>query len=260
MDTVFFRRVAASFALVVLVLTATVSTEVRAQIPAVDPAATQILRRMTDYLSGLQQFSVHTESTLEDQLDSGQRVDFDVAANALVRRPNKLRAERVGELLNQVFYYDGDTLTLYNPSDGVYATQPAPGTIEKLLDYTRETLGFAIPASDLVYRNAFAILMQDVTSAVVVGKATIGGVVCRHLAFRRPDADFQVWVADGDPPLPCKYVVTDTSTPGLISTVTVMSNWNVAPAAPDSEFKFVPPKGAQSITFMPLDETSAFGR
>jgi hypothetical protein len=246
--------------LTVLVLAATVSTEARAQAPAVDPTAVETLRRMTDYLSGLEQFSVHTESTLEDQLDSGQRVDFDVAANALVRRPNKLRAARVGELINQVLYYDGESLTLYDPSEGVYATQPAPGTIEEMLDYTRETLGFTIPASDLVYRNAFAILMQDVTSGAVVGKATIEGVVCHHLAFRRPDADFQVWVADGEQPLPCKYVVTDTSTPALISTVTVMSDWNVDPAAPDSEFKFVPPKGAKSIMFMPLDETSAFGR
>ena len=45
-----------------------------------DPAATQILKRMTDYLGGLKQFSVHTQNTLEDMLDSGHRVDFDVSA------------------------------------------------------------------------------------------------------------------------------------------------------------------------------------
>jgi len=69
-----------------------------------------------------------------------------------------------------------------------------------------------------------------------------------------------VWVTEGDRPLPCKYVVTDTSTPALVSTVTVMSNWNLAPKAPDTAFKFVPPEGAQAISFMPLEETSGFGR
>jgi len=244
-----------------LALSFMATTNVRAQEPWVDPAAVETLRSMTDYLGELPGFSVHTESTLEDLLDSGQRVDFDVAANVVVRRPNQLRAERSGEAIDQVFYYDGDKLTLYNPSDGVYATQPAPETIEGLFDYTRESLGLVIPVSDLVYRNAFAILMEHVTSATVVGKAMIGGVTCVHLAFRRADAaDFQVWVADGDRPLPCKYVFTDTSTPGHVSTVTVMSKWDVNPEAGADQFEFVPPAGAKSISFLPLDETGDFGR
>ncbi len=46
-----------------------------AEAPAVDPAAVQALRKMTDYVSTLEQFRVHTQSTLEDVLDSGQRID-----------------------------------------------------------------------------------------------------------------------------------------------------------------------------------------
>ena len=252
MNTLNFRKAAALFALGVLVLSATVSTEVRAQAPAVDPAATQILQRMTDYLGSLQKFSVHTQNTLEDVLDSGHRVDFDVSADVIISRPNKLHAERKGELIDQVFYYDGKTLTLYNPSDKVYATEPAPGTIEEMLDFARESLGLIVPAADLVYRNAFPLLMQDVTMAVVVGKSVIGGVKCDHLLFSRPGVDFQVWVADSGQPLPYKYVVTDTGTPARLSITTVMSDWNVAPAVADARFTFVPPKGAKPITFMPL--------
>ena len=135
-------------------------TEVRAQAAGVDPAAVEILQRMTKYVSSLEHFSLHAENTFEDLLESGQRVDFDISANVVVRRPNKIRAERIGELIHQVFYYDGKSLTLYRPSDGVYATQPAPGTIEELLDHVREGLGMNIPVSDLVYRNSFAILIR----------------------------------------------------------------------------------------------------
>jgi len=53
MRTLNFRRAAVLLTLGVLALSATVSTEVRAQAPAVDPAATQILKRMTDYLGSL---------------------------------------------------------------------------------------------------------------------------------------------------------------------------------------------------------------
>lgn len=240
----------------VLALSLIVSQQVRAQAAAVDPAATQALQRMTDYLGGLKQFSVHTQNTLEDLLDSGQRIDIDISANVIISRPNRLRAERRGELLDQVFYYNGNSLTLHNPSENVFATEPAPATIEEMLDYTRESLGLIIPAADLIYSNAYSLLMQGVTSATVVGKAVINGVTCEHLAFSRPDVDFQVWVADGEQPLPCKYVVTDTSTPALISITTVMSDWNVAPAVADAGFAFVPPAGAMAISFMPLDAGS----
>jgi hypothetical protein len=100
----------ALFALGVLALSATVCTEVRAQ--AVDPAAPQTLQRMTDYLGSLQKFSLHTQNTLEDVLDSGHRVDFEVSANVVVSRPNKLQAERRGDVIDQIFYYAGKPLPL----------------------------------------------------------------------------------------------------------------------------------------------------
>ena len=218
----------------------------------VDPGAVQILQRMTDYLGSLQTFSVHTQNTLEDELDSGQRIDLDVSADVVVSRPNQLLAERKGDLIDQSFFYNGESLTLYNPSDKVYATESAPGTIEEVLDFARESLGLIVPVADLVYRNAYTLLMQDVTFAVIVGKAVIGGVKCNHLLFSRPGVDFQLWVADSGQPLPYKYVVTDTGVTARLSVTTVMSDWNAAPTVADAQFTFVPPKEAKLIQFMPF--------
>ena len=243
-----------------LPLSGTLSAEAPAQAPAVDPAATQILQRMTDYIGSLKQFSVNTQGTMEDLDDSGHRVDFDVSARAIVSRPNKLLAERRGDLIEQNFYYDGKTTTLCNPSDKVYATVPAPATIDGTLHYVRDSLGLVIPIGDLVYSNAFPLLMQDVTYAAVVRKAYINGVKCDHLTFSRPGVDFQVWVADRGNPVPMKYVVTDTGTPALLSISTVLSDWNLAPAVPDARFTFVPPQGAKPITFMPLYTTTNTNR
>lgn len=223
----------------------------------VDPVAVSILYKMTSYMQGLEDFSVQTNTTLEDLLDSGQRVDFDVAAISTIRRPNKIRAQRTGGQFDQIFYYNGKTLTLFNPDDAVYATQSAPGTIEELLDFARMDLGLTIPIADLVYRNAYAILMKGVTSATVIGQTTIEGVHCDHLAFRQPGVDFQLWVASGDQPLPCKYAVTDTSTPALLSTVSVTSDWNLSPNSSDAVFDFVPPEGATAVSFLPADNASS---
>ena len=227
---------------------------------AIDPAAVETIKRMTDYLGGLKQFAVHTQTTYEDELAEGQRVDYDVSANVLIRRPNKLASSRTGELVSQHFFYDGKALTLYNRDANVYATRPVPGTIEDVLDYGREELGLYIPAQDLMYSNAFTLMTQNLTSATVVGKTVIAGKVCQHLALRHHDVDFQLWVADGNQPLPCKYTVTDTSTPANISVSTVMNDWNTDLEIADSKFSFTPPGDAEKIDFMPLDKTSGSGQ
>ena len=210
---------------------------------------------MTDYLNSLKNFSLSTQVTIEDLLESGHRVDFDVSTRVLISRPNKLRAERKGDVIDQIFYYDGKTLTLYNATDKLYATEAAPGTIEDLLKFAHDALGLVTPAADMVYRDAFPLMMKDVTFAAVVGKGFIGGVKCDHLLFSRPGVDFQIWVAESGWPLPYKYVVTDTASAARISVSTVMSNWNVAPAVTQGQFKFVAPKGAKQIVFLRMDNT-----
>jgi hypothetical protein len=234
-------------ALGVLALSTAVGTDALAQAPAVDPVAVQKLKRMGDYLDGLQQFSVETQSIIEEMRYSGHRVDFDLAAQVTVKRPNKLSAARSGQLLNEQLYYDGTTLTLYRPSDKTYATATAPATIEKMIDFARETVGILLPAADLVYRGATPLMLQDVSLATVVGKTSVGGVSCDHLLFSRPGVDFQIWIAEGNQPLPCKYVVTEMDTPSKLSITTFLSGWNVSPAVQDAQFKFVPPKDARAI-------------
>ena len=104
---------------------------VEAQAPGVEPQADKLLRRMTDYIGGLRQFSVDTHSTIEVVMPSGQKLQFENGASLSVQRPNKLFARRRGELTDQALYYDGKALTLHNPNDKVYATVPAPCPISR---------------------------------------------------------------------------------------------------------------------------------
>jgi hypothetical protein len=249
-------KMATVCALWVLALSAAVSMEARAQEPAVDPDAVEILRHAMEFLGGLEQFSVDAQTTFEDVLDSGHRVDFELSGTALVSRPNQLLSERHGDGIDQIFYYDGETLTLYNPHDKVWAQEPAPGTIEEMFQFAYDWLGIGTPISDLVHRDVFPLLMQDVDFAVVVGKEVIRGIRCDHLLFSRPDVDFQIWVADRGPPLPLKYVVTDTTTPELLSVAAFMSNWDLEPTVPDEAFTFVPPEGTKEITFVKAETSS----
>ena len=94
----------------------------------------------------------------------------------IVKRPNKLRAARVDGTIDQRFFYNSKTLTLYNPAQKVYATEATADTVERMIDFAPRRRNPA-PGSHLLYRNAFPLLIQDVTLAAVVGKTVIGGVM-----------------------------------------------------------------------------------
>ncbi|MBM9513965.1 DUF2092 domain-containing protein [Desulfogranum marinum] len=218
----------------------------------IDPVATAILKRMSDFIGKTKQFTVTTENTLEYLLDSGHRIDIDVLANVIVSRPNNLRAERRGKLVDQIFYYNGNVLTLYHPETNLYATESVPENYLELFRYMANTLGFAVPVSDLILEGSYSLLMEDVTLAAYLGRSNINGVLCDQLLFSRPGVDFQVWVAVGDQPFPYKYVVTDTSAPDRMSIRTTMRDWNFTPELKKTEFTFTPPDGAHKIEFLPF--------
>lgn len=225
------------------------SVNVGSAISDVDQEAVDKLRNTLDYLSNLKRFSVETQNTLEDLDDLGHRLDYEIASKLVVRRPNKVQAERHGSFYSDKFYYDGASFTMYNYKENMYVTDAAPGTIEEMLHTARDTYGISAPLADLIYNNSFDLLIYQVNYAAVIGKEIIDKVKCDHLLFSRPGVDFQVWVAENGAPLIYKYVVTDTSTPELLGFTTVMHNWNTTSTLSDKEFNFVPPKGAKKIEF-----------
>jgi hypothetical protein len=222
-----------------------------AQPAGIDPQATAILKRSMDFLAGLKAFSVEADSTIEATLTSGQKLQFDSASTVTLQRPDKLVARRAkGDVVEQSYYYDGKTLTLFNPREKYYATLKAPPTIEQALDFARDTLDVVAPAGDLLYRDAYEMLMQDTTAGFVVGKSFVGGVRCDHLAFRKADVDWQIWIQEGATPLPRKYVITSTKEAGTPDFTVLMHKWNVAPQITGGMFVFKPPQGAKRVDFL----------
>ena len=216
----------------------------------IDNSATAILKQMSDYLADLPQFSVNTQNTLEDLLASGHRIDLDVSAKVSLSRPNKLRSERKGLMIDQVFYYNGNQMTLFSPTHNLYATVDAPDTYFGLFKHLHEKIGFSLPIADLVHTDVYSLLMQDVSMALLIGETYINGVACNHLLFSRPGVDFQIWINKAGKPLPLKYVVTDTALQPGLSVSTLLEDWDVEPELKDVDFEFIPPEDSQMIEFI----------
>jgi len=229
------------------------SGEAGVEFSNLDVEAMDKLQNALDYLSNLKQFSVKVQSTLEDMDGFGHRVDYEMASKVVLKRPNKLRTEQHGGWYDQTFYYNGESITMYHSKENVYATGPAPENIDEMFHFARDTYGISAPVSDLLYTNAFELLSYEINYAVVVDMELINEVECDHLLFSRPGVDFQIWVAKDGAPLPYKYVITDTTTPELLSYTIVMRDWNIAPIVSKKEFNFKPPHGANVIEFQKLD-------
>ena len=222
-----------------------------AQPAGIDPQATKLLKASTDFLAGQQRMSLEARNTLEVVLHSGQKIQFDHAARMSMQRPDKLRADRVGDLVEQSFYYDGKSLTMFSPGEKSYATVAAPGTLEEMLDFARTRLDIVAPAGDLLYKDAYDILMTDVTQGFVVGKGIVEGVRCDHLAFRAPHVDWQIWIQEGKEPLPRKLVITTRDQASAPQFSVVVTKWNLKPKFTPQTFSFKAPDGAKQTEAVP---------
>lgn len=233
------------------------SPTVHSQPAGMDPQAEKLLRRMSDYLAGRQQFSVTTENTIEVVLTSGQKLQFDSPATVTVWRPNRMRANRKGDIVNQEFFYDGKNLTLYNPKENLYATVAAPATLDGMLDFAREKLDIIAPGAEFLYQNFAEKMLKEATSGFVVGQSVVGGVKSTHLAFRGAEVDWQIWVEDGARPVLRKYILTSKKVAGEPQFTVVVRGWDLAPKLSDRAFSFAPPKGAKKIEFLALTGEAA---
>ena len=227
------------------------SLAVQAQPAGIAPEAQRLLKASTDFVASQKQFSAETRNTLEVVLKSGQKIEFNHVARMSAQRPNKLRAERTGDLVNQVFLYDGKTLTLYNPQEKVFAQVPAPDTLEGMLEFARTKLDIVAPAGDLIFKNAYERLMDGVTDGFVVGKAVIEGVRCDHLAFRAPQVDLQIWIQEGAQPLPRKFVITTRDLDNAPQFAVTVTKWNLKPTFGPQTFAFTPAAGVKQVNFLP---------
>ena len=83
----------------------------------------------------------------------------------------------------------------------------------------------------------------------MVEKTTTLGTPAYHVAAKTPTVDFQVWIAEGDQPLPLRVVLTYKNTRGEPEFRAQFSDWKVDIQPSDTLFAFTPPAGVRRIPF-----------
>ncbi len=212
----------------------------------IDPAAIDALNKMGTYLRTLPAFQVTTEVTTDDVTDDGQTIQSNTSVDLIAVRPDRLRAEITGRDRHQILYFDGKNFTMYGQHVNYYATVPAPATIGELVDKLNDKYGIELPLVDLFRWGTDDTAVKKILSAMDVGPAGVDGITCEQYAFHQQDIDWQIWIQQGDFPLPRKLVIRTLTDPARPQFSEVLS-WNLAPSFDETTFTFTPPPGAERI-------------
>jgi len=213
--------------------------------------ARAILMRMAEFIARTGSFSVAVRDSYDVYQKSGQKIEFSEMRKITMVRPDRLRIEveeSSGD--SHMLLFDGKELTMATPNRKVYARTPKPGTIDDAVVFFISDLGMKLPFSVLLKTTAPKELDQKTQTLDYVERTTIFGAPAHHLAGRTASVDYQIWIADGDQPLPQRLVLTYRKEKGQPQFRAQFSDWNLAAETPASLFEFVPTAGMHKIAFL----------
>jgi hypothetical protein len=170
--------------------------------------AKKILKAMSDFLGAQKNLSFSFDSVFEVVTPTDQKLGLASSGAATLSRPDKIRFARSGGFVDYEILYDGKTLTFLGKNVNLFAQVAAPGTVDQLVDTLQDKYHRHMPGADLLMSNSYDELMQDVYDSKDLGSGVINGVECDSLAFRKNDVDWQIWIAQGERPYPCQFVIT----------------------------------------------------
>ena len=210
-----------------------------------------LLKAMSDYLAAQKALSMSYDSVFEVVTDQGQKLQVATSGTIALTRPDKIRTTRKSGFADTEMVFDGKTLSFLGKGKNAYVQTEAPGTIDTLIDQLRDKFHRQLPGADFLLSNSYDALMTDVTDVKDLGSGVIGGQECDHLAFRAKDTDWQIWIAQGANPYPCRYVITSKGVDQAPQFSMTVRDWKAD--AGQADFSFKPPQGATKLDVKDLE-------
>ncbi|MFL6730903.1 MAG: DUF2092 domain-containing protein [Sphingomicrobium sp.] len=209
--------------------------------------AKALLKAMSDYLAAQKTISMAFDSTFEVVSKDHQKLQLATSGTVELNRPDKIHTTRKSGFSDTEMVFDGKTVSLLGKGQNAYVQAEAPGTIDNLIDQLRDKFHRQLPGADLLQSNVYDTLMADVTDIKDLGSGVINGQECDHLAFRAKDTDWQIWIAQGEHPYPCRYVITSKDVDQAPQFTMEIRDWKAGGSAAASDFTFTPPAGAKKL-------------
>jgi hypothetical protein len=212
-----------------------------------DANAKRLFKAMSDYMAAQNAISFDYDTYLEVVTKENQKLGLASFGTTTLNRPDKIRATRKGGFADVEMVFDGKTLTMLGKDANAYTQVQAPGTIDQLVDELRDKYHRPVPGADLLMSNVYDQLMPEVVDSKDLGSGVIGGVECDHLAFRTKEVDWQIWIAQGNRPYPCRYVITSTQINGSPQYTVDVMRWKTGAEVASDRFTLNLPANAKKL-------------
>jgi hypothetical protein len=208
--------------------------------------ALKIFSRSTQFIEAAPAFSASGHAGGELLMENGQLIEHGTSFTVTFVRPAKLYLKlnsRDGSGATMVF--DGETVTAASSIDNrhIYDTTAQQGDVNDSLDLLSRKSG---GSRELAYflTEQMTKTLTTVQTGFSLGKSTIDGVLCDHLALRSETRDLQVWIERGDEPRPWRILITHREKPEKPRFWIQFNEWNFSPELSESTIKYTPPEGA----------------
>lgn len=209
--------------------------------------AKALFKAMSDYLAAQKSFSFDSDTSLEVVTTQKQKIALVSSGTVTLSRPDKVRISRAGGFATVEILFDGKMLTAVDKSAKKYAQTEIPGTIDNLIDVLRDKYNRPVPGADLLLSDLYGELMPQVVDVKDLGSGVIRGIECDHFAFRTKEVDWQIWIAQGARPHPCRYVITSKKVTGWPQYTLDIWGWKAGTEVASDSFKLEIPTGAKQL-------------
>jgi hypothetical protein len=216
--------------------------------------AKKILRAMSDFLAAQKSMSADFDTVLEVVTPTDQKLGLASSGTVTLVRPDKIRVTRSGGFADFEILYDGKALTLLGKNANLYTQVATPGTVDQLIDGLRDKFKRPLPGADLLLSDSYDQLIQDVYDSKDLGSGVVNGVECDTVAFRKNDVDFQIWVAQGQHPYPCRFVVTSSQAKGDPQYTIQFRDWKFGNDVAADDFAFKNISNAKQVELADVQE------
>jgi hypothetical protein len=220
-----------------------------------EAAAKNRLKAMSDYMAAQKVMSLSFDTNLEIVTKDKQKLTLASSGTVTLNRPDKIRATRHGGFADVEMVFDGKTLTVLAKDANLYGQVDVPGTVDHLIDELRGKYHRPVPGADLLMSNVYDELMSGVIDVKDLGSGVMGGIECDHFAFRKKEVDFEIWIAQGGRPYPCRYVIDSKLVAGAPEYSVEVRDWKTGNEVVSHDFSFNNPTNAKKVDVKDVGNT-----
>ena len=208
----------------------------------------QLLRQMSDTLKNAKAFSFTVDESHERVRRNGAKEPYTLTRELVVRRPDRLyNRTRGSDSRDLELSYDGKQITIVGNRLKIYATVPAPATLDETLDLISERYDLRVAAADFLYSVPYDSFAASDAKGGWTKKVKLGDRDCDEVSYSMKAVDVTLSVSSEAPVLPCQARIAYKEEPGAPVSTLTFSRWNLNATPADDQFAAKIPQGYEAI-------------